>query len=86
LTRRPSGTLWRDRATVELNRAVLHSFDRAGVTITDHHAEAAYRLAWLRSRQRPGAHRPAFRVDAGRTQRARHGSPTRFTEPAPDGD
>jgi nitric-oxide synthase len=26
-------TLWRDRAIVELNRAVLHSFDAAGVTI-----------------------------------------------------
>lgn len=30
--------LWRDRALVELNVAVLHSFDRAGVRITDHHA------------------------------------------------
>ena len=26
-------TLWRDRAVVELNRAVVHSFDAAGVTI-----------------------------------------------------
>jgi nitric-oxide synthase len=26
-------TLWRERAAVELNRAVLHSFDLAGVTI-----------------------------------------------------
>ena len=34
-------TLWRDRAVIELNRAVLHSFDAAGVTIADHHAEAA---------------------------------------------
>ncbi|HSA52918.1 MAG TPA: nitric oxide synthase oxygenase [Yinghuangia sp.] len=33
-------TLWRDRALVELNRAVLHSFDRAGATITDHHTES----------------------------------------------
>ena len=33
-------TLWRDRALVELNRAVLHSFDQAGVTITDHHTES----------------------------------------------
>lgn len=68
-------TLWRDRATVELNRAVLHSFDAAGVTITDHHAEAAHRLAWLRNRQRPAAHRPAFRVDAARADRARSGVP-----------
>lgn len=31
-------SLWRDRAMVELNRAVLHSFDAAGVRIGDHHA------------------------------------------------
>lgn len=30
-------TLWRDRAMVELNRAILHSFDEAGVTLGDHH-------------------------------------------------
>lgn len=54
-------TLWRDRAGVELNRAVLHSFDAAQVTITDHHAEARHRLAWLRTRQRRHLHRPAFR-------------------------
>lgn len=30
-------TLWRDRALVELNRAVLHSFDEAGITVGDHH-------------------------------------------------
>ncbi|HEX3786279.1 MAG TPA: nitric oxide synthase oxygenase [Pseudonocardiaceae bacterium] len=68
-------TLWRDRAVVELNRAVLHSFDAAGVTITDHHTEAAHRLAWLRSRQRPAAHRPVFRLDAGRAELARNGPP-----------
>lgn len=33
-------SLWKDRALVELNRAVLHSFDRAGVTVTDHHTES----------------------------------------------
>jgi nitric-oxide synthase, bacterial len=74
-------TLWRDRATVELNRAVLHSFDTAGVTITDHHAEAAHRLAWLRSRQRGGAHRPTFRVAPEDAQRARQGGPPKFTSP-----
>ena len=30
-------TLWRDRAIVELNRAVLYSFDRDKVRIGDHH-------------------------------------------------
>jgi nitric-oxide synthase len=34
-------SLWRDRALVELNRAVLHSFDAAGVRMGDHHALAA---------------------------------------------
>jgi nitric-oxide synthase len=53
-------TLWRDRATLELNRAVLHSFDTARVTITDHYAETQHRLAWLRSRRNRGD-RPAFR-------------------------
>lgn len=30
-------TLWKDRALVELNRAVLHSYQQAGVKILDHH-------------------------------------------------
>lgn len=30
-------SLWRDRALVELNRAVLYSFDQAGITVGDHH-------------------------------------------------
>jgi nitric-oxide synthase len=30
--------LWRDQAIVELNRAVLHSFNHRGVRIMDHHA------------------------------------------------
>lgn len=40
-------SLWKDRALVELNRAVLHSFDRAGVTVTDHHTESRRFLAHL---------------------------------------
>ncbi|MGR8011925.1 nitric oxide synthase oxygenase [Streptomyces hypolithicus] len=39
--------LWKDRALVELNRAVLHSFDRAGVTVTDHHTESLRFLTHL---------------------------------------
>ncbi len=38
-------TLWRDRALIELNVAVLHSFAAAGVTITDHHTESARFMA-----------------------------------------
>ena len=32
-----SSSLWLDRALVELNAAVLHSFDKAGARIVDHH-------------------------------------------------
>ncbi|MFJ6670571.1 nitric oxide synthase oxygenase [Actinosynnema sp. NPDC091369] len=76
-------SLWRDRAVVELNRAVLHSFDLAAVTITDHHAESLHRLSWLRSRQRQPGNRPAFRLDPAAARRARAGGPARFS-PAPE--
>ena len=33
--------LWKDRALLELNRAVLGSFARAGVTMVDHHTASA---------------------------------------------
>lgn len=33
-------TLWRDEALLELNRAVLYSFQQAGVSIVDHHTAA----------------------------------------------
>ncbi|MEV4641364.1 nitric oxide synthase oxygenase [Actinoplanes sp. NPDC049548] len=52
-------TLWRDRALVELNRAVLHSFERAGVKITDHHTEAARFLEHVRREERAGRPVPA---------------------------
>ena len=35
---RSSTNLWRDRALVELNVAVLHSFRAAGVRMVDHHS------------------------------------------------
>ena len=40
LDTRSDRTLWKDRALVELNRAVLHSFTLAGITIIDHHTAA----------------------------------------------
>jgi nitric-oxide synthase len=52
-------TLWRDRALVELNRAVLHSFSRAGVKMTDHHTESARFMEHLRREQRAGRTVPA---------------------------
>ncbi|NIK11719.1 nitric oxide synthase oxygenase [Alkalibacillus almallahensis] len=36
---RPS-TLWKDRALIELNTAVLYSFKQAGISIVDHHTAA----------------------------------------------
>ncbi|PYZ92327.1 nitric oxide synthase [Salipaludibacillus keqinensis] len=35
-----ASTLWKDRALVELNRAVLYSFQKVGVSIVDHHTAA----------------------------------------------
>jgi len=52
-------TLWRDRALVELNRAVLWSFERAGVKISDHHTESARFMAHLRNEERAGRRVPA---------------------------
>ncbi|WP_409253130.1 nitric oxide synthase oxygenase [Bacillus sp. SCS-153A] len=35
-----ASTLWKDKALIELNIAVLHSFKEAGVSIVDHHTAA----------------------------------------------
>ncbi|WP_428500534.1 nitric oxide synthase oxygenase [Pseudonocardia sp.] len=47
-------TLWRDRALVELTRAVQHSFDEAGVTMADHHTESDRFLAHLAKEEKAG--------------------------------
>ncbi|GAA3049277.1 hypothetical protein GCM10010484_46560 [Actinokineospora globicatena] len=52
-------TLWRDRALVELNIAVLHSFAEAGVTISDHHTESARFLKHLEREESAGRRCPA---------------------------
>jgi nitric-oxide synthase len=52
-------TLWRDRALVELNRAVLWSFEKAGVKMTDHHTESSRFMAHLRNEERAGRPVPA---------------------------
>ena len=46
--------LWKDRALVELNRAVLYSFERAGVTIVDHHTAAEQFVNFEQLEQRNG--------------------------------
>jgi nitric-oxide synthase len=52
-------SLWRDLALVELNLAVLHSFETAGVTITDHHTESERFLTHLAREERAGRICPA---------------------------
>jgi nitric-oxide synthase len=52
-------TLWRDRALVELNRAVLWSFDQAGVRLSDHHGESQRFLAHVASEKKAGRETPA---------------------------
>jgi nitric-oxide synthase, bacterial len=51
--------LWKDRAMTELNVAVLHSFSRAGVTITDHHTESVRFLQHVEREERHGRACPA---------------------------
>jgi nitric-oxide synthase len=52
-------SLWRDHALVELNVAVLHSFERAGVTMTDHHTESGRFLTHLAREEKAGRVCPA---------------------------
>lgn len=54
LDTRTDRSLWKDRALVELNRSVLHSFDSAGVTVTDHHTESRRFLTHLGREERKG--------------------------------
>ncbi|MFI6445759.1 nitric oxide synthase oxygenase [Kitasatospora sp. NPDC050543] len=52
-------TLWRDRALVELNVAVLHSFQEAGVMMADHHTESERFLKHIAQEKRLGRPTPA---------------------------
>jgi nitric-oxide synthase len=52
-------TMWKDRALIELNVAVLHSFDRAGVTVADHHSESERFLTHLAREEAAGRVCPA---------------------------
>ncbi|MDX6258926.1 MAG: nitric-oxide synthase, bacterial [Kribbellaceae bacterium] len=51
-------TLWRDRALIEINRAVLHSFHANNVTITDHHTESRRFLTHLAREEHAGRRCP----------------------------
>ncbi|MDP9830045.1 nitric-oxide synthase [Kineosporia succinea] len=59
LDRSRGRTLWRDRALLELNLAVLHSFQQAGVHIIDHHAAAAQFVAHVEREHAQGRAAPA---------------------------
>lgn len=52
-------TLWRDRAMLEMLRAVQHSFDTAGVTMADHHTESERFLTHVAREARAGRSCPA---------------------------
>lgn len=52
-------TLWRDRAMIEMVRAVQHSFDAAGVTMADHHSESERFLTHVEREERAGRRCPA---------------------------
>ncbi len=45
-------TLWKDRAVVELNIAVLHSFKQKGVRLIDHHTMTDYFMQFMADEQR----------------------------------
>jgi len=45
-------SLWRDRALVELNAAVLHSYQESGVYIVDHHTASAQFVAHIEREHR----------------------------------
>ncbi|SFA89187.1 nitric-oxide synthase [Cohnella sp. OV330] len=49
-----NATLWKDRALVELNAAVLHSYRLAGVTIVDHHTAAQQFSIFERNEEKAG--------------------------------
>jgi nitric-oxide synthase len=55
LDTRDNRTMWRDRAIVELNRAVLTSYEAAGVRIVDHHTMADQFHRYVAARRREGA-------------------------------
>ncbi len=46
--------LWKDEALTELNRAVIHSFRQAGVTLVDHHTAAEQYMTFHGREQRAG--------------------------------
>ncbi len=54
LDTRHERSLWRDRALVELNAAVLHSYEKAGVKMVDHHTVSDHFLRFEEREARCG--------------------------------
>ena len=47
-------SLWKDRALIELNQAVLYSFRKAGVKIIDHNSAAKQFMQFMRQEEKEG--------------------------------
>jgi len=54
LSTRSTTNLWRDRASVELNVAVLHSFRAAGVRMVDHHSASDQLITHIDREEKAG--------------------------------
>jgi len=54
LDRSTNTTLWKDRALLELNSAVIHSFKANGVSIVDHHTAAEQFMRFMKREQEQG--------------------------------
>lgn len=59
LDRTTNRSLWRDRALIELNQAVLHSYREANVHILDHHTAAHQFVAHIEREEAAGRSVPA---------------------------
>ncbi|MFC5051573.1 nitric oxide synthase oxygenase [Rubritalea spongiae] len=58
LDTRKSDSLWRDRAIIELNSAVLYSFREDGVTIVDHHTASRQFIKHIENEKSKGREVP----------------------------
>lgn len=54
LDTRSKTSLWKDRALVELNTAVLYSYRKAGVTIVDHHTASHQFMRFVEQERKAG--------------------------------
>lgn len=54
LDTRSKSNLWKDRAMVELNTAVLHSYRKAGVVIVDHHTASRQFMSFVEQEKQAG--------------------------------